>query len=400
MKVSKSLIRFFTFLILVVSSFSSFCFAKGPEKIIIGIDADMSSGSARAGESIKRGVLTAVDEINSKGGILGRQVEVVIKDHRGNPARGIDNIESFGEMKNLGAVIGGLHTPVALAELKAVHEKKIIFLIPWAAGTPVVANNYDPNFVFRVSVRDEYAGSFLINKGVKLGYKKPALVLEQTGWGRSNRKSMTKALGKLGLSPGGTFWFNWGVKDLKETFEAAIEKGCDVVIFVGNSPEGITALKSMGLIDQDKRLPIISHWGITGGNFFEKSRESLNKVDLKFLQTFSFIKPVYQDRYEKVFKILKQKFKDIKDPSDIFAPAGTAHAYDLVHLYKIAVNKAGTINSEEVRKSLENITDYKGLVKNYSPPFTKKRHDALNGSDFILAEYNKDGVIVPVIIKK
>jgi len=74
----------------------------GEEKagpIIVGLDADTSSGSARSGESIRRGILLAMDEINGQGGVLGRPLQLVVKDHRGNPARGVDNIEDFAKMR-------------------------------------------------------------------------------------------------------------------------------------------------------------------------------------------------------------------------------------------------------------------------------------------------------------
>ena len=126
--------------------------------IVIGIDADMSSGAAQAGEAIRRGVALALDEINAEGGLLGRPVECVVRDHRGNPSRGVDNITEFAQMRDVLAVVGGIHTPVALQELDVIHREQMLYLDPWAAGTPVVDNGRNPNFVFRVSVRDEYAG--------------------------------------------------------------------------------------------------------------------------------------------------------------------------------------------------------------------------------------------------
>jgi len=98
--------------------------------IQVGLDADLSSGSARSGESIRRGVLLAMEEINQQGGVLGRPLQLIAKDHRGNPSRGIDNIEAFSQMDDVVAVMGGLHTPVAMKELKTVHNNQIPFLVP------------------------------------------------------------------------------------------------------------------------------------------------------------------------------------------------------------------------------------------------------------------------------
>ena len=170
------------------------------DSVILGLDADMTSGSAASGEAIRRGALLAIEQINKDGGLAGRKVELVVRDHRGNPDRGVDNILEFSTMPNLLAVVGGIHTPVALQELKTIHEKKVLYLGPWAAGTGVVANGYEPNYVYRVSVRDEYAGGFLVDQSLERGFTRLGLLLERTGWGRSNFKAMTEALkSKLSL---------------------------------------------------------------------------------------------------------------------------------------------------------------------------------------------------------
>ena len=363
---------------------------------LIGLDADISSGSKKAGIAIKRGIELAIDDINAAGGLNGKRLKLVVRNHRGNPARGIDNIEAFAAMKNLVAVVGGLHTPVAMAELKTIHKNKILYLSPWAAGTPVIANGFNPSYTFRVSVRDEYAGGFLIKKAIERGYKKPALFLEQTGWGRSNNKSMTKAIKAHSLGEPLVQWFNWGVKDLSAKLRHARAEGADVIMLVANSPEGITCIKSMAQLPKNERLPIISHWGITGGDFIEKSEQYLSGIELVFLQTYSFIKPVFADRNAKLVNAYMAKYKEIDSINHIFAPAGTAHAYDIVHLLAKAAIIAGSLERSKIRDAMEKIKFHKGVMRDYAPAFTNNRHDALDISDFILAEYDTEGHIVPV----
>jgi len=175
-----------------------FLFAQD-EKWVIGLDADMSAVAASGGQAIKQGALIAIEEINKKGGVLGRELQLKVLDHRGNPSRGIDNIIRFSKEPNLLAVIGGVHTPVALAELETIHQHKILYLDPWAAGTAIVDNGYEPSFVFRVSVRDEHAGSVLVKAAKSKGAKNVGLLLERTGWGRSNEASMKQAAKKQGV---------------------------------------------------------------------------------------------------------------------------------------------------------------------------------------------------------
>lgn len=363
----------------------------GEDEIIVGLDADMTLGSAPSGISIKRGMELAIEEINERGGVLGKRLNIRVRDHGGISARGIANMIYFSKLKNLVAVMGGLHSPVALSELDIIHRKKIIYLDPWAAATSIVDNGYDPNFVFRVSVRDEYAGSFLVKAAVE-HYRKPALMLENTGWGRSNHEAMTTALAERKLTPATVEWFNWGETDMTPQITRIENSGAHVILLVANAPEGISVIKSMAR--RPERIPIISHWGITGGYLWEHVNRELESVNLRFLQTFSFLSA----KSEKAQDVMKKYFEayDVDSPGKIVSPTGMAHAYDLVHLLAKAIEKAGRLERSAVRDAMEQVEFHDGLVKEYSPPFTSERHDALDEKDFLMARYDSLGQIVPV----
>ena len=364
--------------------------------VLIGLDADMSGNSALSSEAIRRGVILAIDEINARGGLLGRPLKLVVRDHRGIPARGVDNIEDFAEQDDLVAVVGGIHTPVALAELETTHRHKMIYLGPWAAGTPIVANNYRPNFVFRVSVRDEHAGGFLIDAARQRGFKRPGLLLWRTGWGRSNEKAMTAAMARFGMTAGGVQWFNTGQKDITEQINALAASGSDVIMLVANPGDGLVAVRNIAGMPVESRLPIISHWGITGGDFFKQAHREIAAIDLSFLQTFSFHRAPFPNRAEALFASYCRKFGSCSSHADVFAPVGTAHAYDLVRMLARAVKRAGTIDRRKVRASLETLARFDGVMRNYRPPFTAQRHDALDARDFRLARFDASGAIIPV----
>ncbi|BCS96806.1 amino acid-binding protein [Desulfoluna limicola] len=361
--------------------------------ILIGLDADLSSGSAESGLAIRRGIELALDEINAGGGVLGRPLGLVVRDHHGNPTRGIDNIIELSGMPDLVAVVGGLHTPVAMAELPAIHKHRVIYLGPWAAGTPVVDNGYSPNFVFRISVRDSLAGGYLIDQALARGFKHPALLLENTGWGRSNEKAMNTALSHHGMAPTTTQWLNWGAKKVSDQLQAVEASGADVVMLVTNAPEGAVVIKTLADLPEERRMPVISHWGITGGSFFQDTRDVLPKTDLMFLQTFSFLATASEPRSATVAEAYITRYDDCDTLAHIKSPVGTAHAYDLVHLLARAIRIAGSTDRSRVRDALEQIQHHPGLVRNYAPPFTPTRHDALTRADFHLARFDENGVI-------
>lgn len=363
--------------------------------IRIGLDAAMTGSAGQSGLAIERGARLAISEINKAGGVLGRKLELVVKNHRGIPARGIDNIEAFAGLSNLVAVIGGLHTPVALAEIESIHRNRIIYLGPWAAGTPIVDNGYKPNYVFRVSARDEYVGSFLVKNAVGRGLRKPGLLLWRTGWGRSNYRAIMDALPDFGITHAGVEWFNTSQRQVSRELKTLLDAGADSILLVANASEGLAVLRAMAALPPQRRVPILSHWGITGGDIFSRDPRLFDDVDLTFLQTYSFFAPTAPAKNRKLVDHYCKAFKVCGSLGAIVSPVGTAHAYDLVHMLGRAIKAAGTIDREQVRAALERIDRHEGLVRTYNPPFTPDRHDALDTSDFHMSRYTVSGAIVP-----
>lgn len=368
--------------------------AAEPEPVIIGIDADLSGATAEIGEAIRRGCALAVAEINANGGVLGRPLALLPRDHRGNPARGIDNLTDFAALPNLLAVVGGVHTPVALAQLDAIHQHQIIYLGPWAAGTPVVENGREPNYVFRVSVRDQFAGARLVEAMTQRNLSKPGLLLERTGWGRSNQAAITTALTNAGLEAAGVEWFGWGVTDLSEEVSRLRSAGADCMLLVANANEGAVATASVMQLDHP--LPVLSHWGIAAGGlrFAERVRPLLDAgLDLTVLTTASLSEhagpraPAVRAAYLDTFG------PDVGEAGIVGSP-GVAHAYDLVHLICLAATQAGTLERSAVRDALEQLDRFDGAVRSYQPPFSRERHDALNPSDLYFGRIDTNGLLV------
>ena len=382
-------------------SLSLLCFsavgaeAQSKEPVKIGLTAAVSGGSAASGEAIKRGLEIAIAEINANGGVLnGRPLQLVVRDDEGQPAKGVTIARELVEREKVTAVFGGLHTPVALAQVAVWHELKTPYMGAWAAGTNITRNGQSPNYVFRVSANDDDADKFLTRYATDVLRKgKPGLLLENTSWGQSNETGLTKWLGEKGLKAVGVEKFNWGDPDMSPQLLRLKSAGADHVVLVANAPEGAQVVKSRAKIGWD--IPMVSHWGISGGRFAELTGELSDGV--AFLQTYSFFGK-QNERGEYVLKALKDKY-GVKGPEDVVAPVGTANAYDGLHLVALAIDQAGSTEGAKVRDALESLkAEYKGLIKTYRRPFTAAQHDALTDTDYIMVVW-KAGKIVPLAAK-
>ena len=369
--------------------------AQSKEPIKIGLAAAVSGGSAASGEAIKRGIQIALDELNGKGGLLGgRRLELVIRDDEGNPAKGVTIARELVEREKVAVVFGGLHTTVALAQVPVWQELRTPYMGAWAAGTNITRNGQSPNYVFRVSANDDLVDRYLSRYATEVMKKgKPGLLLENTAWGQSNEAGLGKWLGERNIKPVGIEKFNWNDSDMSPQLLRLKSAGADHVILVANAPEGAQVVKSRAKIGWE--VPMISHWGISGGRFAELTGELSEGV--VFLQTYSFFGP-QGERGQAVLKALAGKY-GVKGPEDVIAPVGTANAYDGMHLVALALEQAGGTDGPKLREALENLkAEYRGLIKTYRRPFTAEQHDALTDEDYIMVVW-KSGKIVPVSAK-
>jgi len=75
-------------------------------------------------------------------------------------------------------------------------------------------------------------------QAIERGFSRPGLLLERTGWGRSNERAMSAALSDARLAPAGIEWFNWAARSVARQLDSLIEAGADVIMLVANAPEG------------------------------------------------------------------------------------------------------------------------------------------------------------------
>jgi len=372
----------------------------------IYIDADFT-GTKVASLSIQQGINVALAEENYR--ISGYQFQVIVKDHKGNSLRSKRNLEKFLMDNNALLVFSGLHSPPLLAHKNFINDNQILVLNPWAAAGPITRPSDKNNWIFRLSIDDSNAGYFISKHALNEGFNKPFLLLEDTGWGRSNKNTMKKALSANGIKPRSITWFNWGlgINHAKLILRNAKSSGADVIFFVGNANEGKTFAKAMLALDKELRLPIRSHWGITGGDFAEvinnEARESLN---LQFIQTkFSFLTPLKSQFSQQVLSRAIAMYPDINTANDIKASTGFIHAYDLTKLLIAAIKQCGLtgdkhLDTTAIKLALENLkTPVQGLIKNYQTPYSAytldniNAHEALDVSDYAMGYYQVDNSV-------
>jgi branched-chain amino acid transport system substrate-binding protein len=369
--------------------------AAEPKPVLLGIDGEFGLDNSTSAQAVELGMRAAMAEINAAGGVLhGRPLALVTKDHRSIPARGIRNIQEFAAMPDLVAVFGGRFSPVVIEELPTLRQTGTLFMAVWSSADAIVDNEMQPNYVYRLSLRDALAMPRLMASAHKRRLDRVGLLLTNTSWGRSNAKAAERALeGQPAMKIVGTSWYNWRDTSLVDNYQHLRAAGAQAIILVANDDEAAILVREVAQLPKEQRIPILSHWGVTGGEFTAQAGPALQEVDFTVIQTFSFFK-ADQARVRR-FLASAARVSAVRRIEDVKGPVGAAHAYDLTHLLAQAIERAGSTDRKAVRDALEKLGPWRGLVRNYAPAFTPARHEALDAGDLLMARYRADGVLVP-----
>jgi len=366
--------------------------------VLIGLDGEFGHASSTSAEAIKQGILIALEEINGSGGVLGgRPLQLVERANHAVPARSVANLTEFAAMPDLVAVYCGRFSPTVLEVLPLIAAKQLPLLDPWAAADAIVDNGQRPNFVFRLSLRDSWAAPAMLDHLLRLGAPRAGLLMLNTSWGRGTKLAAEQALAKRPRqSIVGTQWMNWDDREdsMGAKYRSLVQAGAQGLVLTANAEEAAVLLKAMLALPRPERLPVASHWGVTGGNLPGLVGPRFFELDFAVIQTYSFI----GDRSRVAAKVVQahQRLFASQGERSIASPVGVAHAYDLTHLLARAVDLAGRTERTAVRDALEKLGPYQGLLRRYAQPFTAQRHEALDEKTVVMCRYAPDGALVPI----
>jgi len=154
-------------------------------------------GGYADGQLMKDAAVLATDEINKKGGVLGRPIEVSYQDTRGLPEEGTAAAERLTAQEHVTAIFGEFHSSVFLAEMEVAHKTgtPIVAVDVWALK--ITAAGYPE--VFRVAPNQALIQTKYADWLAAAGFKNVALLYEKTDGGQSARDVITGALAKHGI---------------------------------------------------------------------------------------------------------------------------------------------------------------------------------------------------------
>lgn len=361
----------------------------GGNTIKIGVYGPYTGGSSPMGLSMRDGVRLAADEINTKGGVLGKKIELVERDDQATNERGAQVMQDLISNQKVVAVLGPINTGVALASYKYPQQAKIPLLINVSAGAPVndLFKESPDNYVFRIAANDFIQSDMIVAEALeKRGYKKVALLCDSTNYGQSGHDKMLAALKTRNVTPVSDDKFNLKDTDMTPQLQRAKDAGAEAVLVYGIGPELAAIANTMQKIGY--KVPMIGGWTLSMSNFIDAAKENSDGAvaPLTFIQNGAT-----SEKAKKFVADYQKKSSTERIPVAVAAAQG----YDSMYLIAQAIEQAGSTDGAKIKAALESLQKpYEGVIATFGKPFSATDHEAIH-KDNVMMGVVKNGQVQP-----
>src|SRR6266478_6088390 len=169
--------------------------AQGP--IRIGASLSLTGTYAKLGRNQHEGYKLCVKDLNTKGGLLGRKVELVVYDDQSTPATAVRLYEKLITEDRVDGVMGPYSSPVTEAAVNVTEKYKKVMVAPLAATTSIFKKGR--KYIFMVISPAEVYLEGLVDMAVKRGLKTVAVVNEDTLFSKAAAAGAVEIAKKKGL---------------------------------------------------------------------------------------------------------------------------------------------------------------------------------------------------------
>lgn len=310
------------------------------DKIIFAIAGPMTGDAAAVGMQMRYGANIAVDEINAAGGVKGKKLEYIVGDDMANPNQATIIAQKFAADKSLLFILGHDNSGCSISALPTYQKAGLPVVSPTNTNPKVTALGFK-NYM-RIIANDNLIVEQQVLLAVKeLGFTKPAVIWENTDYGKGEREVAFRKLKELGITPVGDESF---VPEMDRDFSAQATKfkgaGADVVLFMGQYTAGglfIKQAKNLGLAAQ-----VVGSNGISNPKLIEIAGPASEGVYAQ-----SAFDPYDERPAQATF--IKKYMSRYKDAPGEWG----AHSYDVVYLAKKAYEMGGTDRPSFIKKMHE-----------------------------------------------
>ncbi|ULJ75667.1 substrate-binding protein [Rhizobium gallicum] len=326
-------------LTLASAAFATAAFAEDPIKI--GVPVGLSGANSVVAPSVVQAAELAVEEINAKGGVLGRPLELEIADDASGAAGAQKAFDSLVFQKEVNVVISMETSAARNAGLPIISKGDV----PYIYTSFYEGKSCNANLFADAWVPEQQVPPVVDNFISKQGAKKFFMIGSDYAFGRGMLTFAKGYIEKAGAQIVGEEYLPMDGSDWTAIISKVRSSGADAIITstAGGAPN-VTLTKQ--LRSSGVTLPY--------GNLAvdEGTAKSMGADAKDIFLSASYVTGIDSPENKAFLSAMEKKFgKELRTPNDLSVPQ-----YEAIYLYKAAVEKAGSSDTADVLKALPDVS--------------------------------------------
>ena len=325
-----------------------------------------------------------VADINKKGGIKGKKVELIIKDTGASPEKALSFAKQLIEEDKVLAIIGP-STSGETMKIKSVAEEAKAILLSCAAAEVIV--NPVAKYVFKTPQMDKHAVIKIFEQMKAMNLSKAGVLSSNTGFGKAGKEQIEKLAPEYGIQIVANEVYDKAATDLTAEVTKVKASGAEAIINWSIEPAQSIVIKNARQIGFKGQI-FQSH-GFGNIKYVEAAGEAAEGVI--FPAGRLLVADALPNNHPQKAVLMKYK-KDYEAMFKEDASTFGGHAYDAMLILTKAIEKAGSTDKEALRNAIEGLKGVVGTAGIFN--FSAQDHNGLDINSFEMLTVKKGKFVI------
>ncbi|MGL1891351.1 MAG: ABC transporter substrate-binding protein [Spirochaetaceae bacterium] len=327
-----------------------FLFTYEAPPIKVGFITDLSGKNSNLGQSVRNGLLLAINEINESGGIKGHKIELLVQDHAGSKDNCLTGTKFLVD-SGVNVIIGPILSGMASTVIAGVEGSDVLIIAPTVSSNEV--SGIDDNFL-RIFATSSQQGQYLAEISMARNEKNVVIVLDEknSSYGLSVAKGYNDTTEGSDTKVSKVISFN-GKSEYLDIIATLKEIEPDSIVFIAN---GLDSANIIQLYAKEHTIPNL--YGAAWVRVSGVERFGGSRVEGMIISD-SFVNPepteselIYMENYRKMF-------------NQVGTTIGI-YSYESMYLYKTGVDESNSFKTKNIKDTIINLDVIPGVIENYS----------------------------------
>jgi len=388
----KQFMRWMSTLLIVIVGLTFAGMGYAADTIKIGVSQPLTGAVAASGNYVVQGARIAEAELNAKGGILGKKVELIVEDNKSNPKEAVATAEKLIGRDKVPVMMGAWSSTYTLAVMPKLMEYGVPMVVETSSSGKITTSG-NP-WIFRISPTSAMEAEATAKHIAKFNIKKADFLVVNNDWGRGAAEQFSKMLKGQGIEVGVIETMDAKSQDLSAQLAKIKASGGDTLFLT-------TGVEQITLVLKQAKEQRVGHKIITTGGssspdqlIEQAGKAAEGSYHLLFFAPWfpeSAPNPTVATRFVEEWKNKGYNFAGLTEGF---------RGYDGIMTIAAGIEKAGKAEPEAIRKALwgVEVAGVNGPIRFFKQG-PKGRESAQNQPNVYVVQIKDGNVTLPSFMK-